>query len=231
MDVGEIPLTTNEDYNANAGKTFSPTMMVGAITFAKKLTGKISVGVNAKIIHEAVPRASATAGAFDIGIQYSVLGGIEGLAFGVQLKNIGSSIHYTGSKLQTDVKALNELYSTKKTTPTAYHDLPGSMEIGLAYTRDFTETSKAVFAGTFMNNNYGYDHIRYGVEYGYNNQIFLRFGYDDTNKLESEAVNYGFTTGFGFKYQLGTTDLMFDYVYRQSEYFDADNMFSFTVGF
>ena len=42
---------------------------------------------------------------------------------------------------------------------------------------------------------------------------------------------YTFAVGAGINYPLGDGDFRFDYAYRHSEYFDANNIFTIFLGF
>ena len=97
FDFGDIPFTTVQDMDGASGRTFSPTFFTLGLTYAKRLTDAISVGVTGKLITERIPQASANAFALDVGLQYWGLGGIDGLGFGVAVKNVGSSMQYDGS--------------------------------------------------------------------------------------------------------------------------------------
>ena len=59
----------------------------------------------------------------------------------------------------------------------------------------------------------------------------LRGGYNYVPDLSSEDNLYTFALGAGIKYDLGGTILEVDYAFRDSQYFDANNVFSLTVGF
>jgi hypothetical protein len=229
ISFGDIPVTTVEDIEGASGATFSPTFLTVGLTYSKRLTDVIQVGLVGKLISESAPRASASAFAFDIGIQYHNLGGFNGVSMGLAVKNIGSDIHYSGSAfLQTF-----EGGTTFREIPTASHKLPATVEIGLGYKRNLNEENSLYFSGDFLNNNFGNDDYKFGLEYQYSDLIALRGGYLFTQNVDAEDQLYDFTLGVGLHYQFGKTDMAFDYAYRniKNSYFDGSNMFSLAIGF
>jgi len=72
--------------------------------------------------------------------------------------------------------------------------------------------------------------MKFGLEYQYTDLIALRGGYVDVARTSSTDTNYKWTLGAGVNVPLGNVKFGFDYAYRDSEYFDGNNMFSFTLG-
>jgi len=230
FDFGDIPVTTREDMDGLSGSTFSPTFVTTSLTYANSLTTAIRVGLNAKFIYESIPSAAASAVAFDIGLQYDGLAGIEALSFGVAIKNIGSGLNYSGSGLTSEIqdeKGRQDFLSREAAT----NDLPASFDIGLGYKLAIDESSSMVLSSSFANNNFGYDEVKVGAEYNYNNFVFLRGGYNYGVETPADEQNYTFALGAGLHYTLGGVNLAIDYAYRDSQYFNANNMFGLTLGF
>jgi hypothetical protein len=231
LSFGDIPLTTLEDSDGASGQTFSPSFVTGAITYARALTDAIYVGVSGKLISESVPRASASAFAFDIGIQYQAIGNIPGFSMGLVVKNIGTKIKYDGSAFlapATDVGATSSDYRSR---PTASHQLPATVELGLGYQRQVAEDHMLTFNGNFVNNNFNNDDWKLGLEYMYTDLIALRGGYIFTENVETEDQLFTYSLGLGLHYNISGTDLMFNYAYRAQQYFDGNNLFEFVIGF
>ena len=230
LDIGDIPVTTVEDMNGTSGETFSPTFATVGLTYANKLTNAIQVGLTAKMIYESIPRASASALAFDIGIQYQNLAGIEGVSFGVVAKNIGTSMEYGGTGLldrytTTDNK---QRYLSKGVEP---NQLPASIEFGVAYNYKIVEKNDLIVVGNFQSNNVQNDETKFGLEYSYDNFVALRGGYLLMSNTDAKDQLYRFTLGAGLNYNLGGATVSIDYAFRDSQYFDANNMFSLKVVF
>lgn len=226
FDFGDIPITTNEDIEGASGATFAPSFFTAGLTYSRRLTDVIQVGATAKLVNESVPRASASAVAFDVGIQYHDLGGIDGVSFGLAVKNIGTNMQYAGSAFLT--QAADRSFQER---PTATHQLPATVELGVGYQRNIDENNSITFNTNFENQNFGNDNFKFGVEYSYSDLIALRGGYLFTDNVDSEDQLYTFTLGVGLHYDFGGTDLTFDYAFRDSQYFDGNNLFSLTIGF
>ncbi len=236
FDFGDIPVTTNADPDGLSGNVFSPTMITLSLVYSKRVTDVISFGVAGKLVHEDIPRASANAFAFDAGIQYHNLGGIDGLSFGLAVKNIGTSMRYSGSGLLTFGDAVStDIAGSGRSEfvnrPAASDQLPANIELGVSYKRNINETNSFIISGDFDNQNFGQDIFKFGGEYTYNDLIALRGGYQFQNDTDSENELYDWSLGFGLHYAFGNTDLEFDYAYRNSQYFDGESLFSLAIGF
>lgn len=231
INAGDIIVTTEQDADGLSGNTYNPVLITGGLTFSKRLTDVIQFGITGKLIHESIPRASASAFAFDIGIQYHSLGGIEALSMGLAVKNIGSDMTFAGSGLSrraTDVGALNQEF---RDIQIQSDKLPASVELALGYTHNINEENSILFSGNFLNNNFGNDDYRFGAEYSYSDLISLRGGYVLADGVESAANLYTFTLGVGLHHKFGGTAFSLDYAFRDSQYFDGNNLFSLTIGF
>jgi hypothetical protein len=231
LGFGDIPLTTLEDSDGASGQTFSPSFVTGAITYSRALTDAIYVGLSGKLISESIPRASASALAFDIGIQYLAVGNIPGLSLGLVVKNIGTKIQYGGSAFLAPATDEGSTTSDFRSRPTASHQLPATVELGLGYERKIAEEHALIFSGNFANNNFNNDDWKLGLEYMYTDLIALRGGYIFTENIDSADQLFTYSLGLGLHYNVSGTDLMFNYAYRAQQYFDGNNLFEFVVGF
>jgi len=231
FDFGDIPVTTVEDIDGKSGSTFNPTFATMALTYSNSLTNSIRVGITTKFVYESIPSVSASAVAFDIGLQYEGLGGISPLSFGVVVKNIGTDMRYEGSGLMDEYRDPISGRQDFLKRDASSNDLPASYDIGVGYRLDLREEHTMTIASTFVNNNFGYDDIKLGVEYNYNNFLFVRGGYNYSMNTPSEEQLYDFAFGAGIEYELGDMDFILDYAFRNSQYFDSNNMFGLTLGF
>ena len=233
FSFGDIPITTVEAMDGT-GATYSPTFATGGLSYSKLLTDRIGFGVNAKVVYESVPRASATAFAVDIGIQYQQLLTIEGLSLGMVIKNIGTNMHYTGSAFLEKATDLGETYSAYRYRPTSSDQLPSTLEMGLTYKLNLG-VGDLLVAGQFQNNNFEQDQLKVGAEFGIKNLLYLRGGYhflvkDPDNPDYGETV-YSIALGGGMKYSIGGSKLFLDYAYQPMEYFGNGNVFSIGIAF
>ncbi len=231
FSIGDIPVTT-EEYPDGTGETISPTMMVVGGTFARNISDRISMGLNAKIIYEKMGDVSANDICFDAGVQYSGLGGVPGLEFGVVLKNIGPKMRYEGTGLLRNATIEDGLLvNTPVKLQASSDDLPSTIEIGLAYTSVLDEANAVRMASVFRNNNYSEDEYGLGAEYGYDHRFFARLGYDFASGLEGREYIFGPTFGFGVKTTVYDLAVSVDYAYRSVEYFSGNHVITLSVGY
>lgn len=233
LDFGDIPVTTVEN-PYGTGATFSPTFVTMGVTYSNALTDRIRVGINVNLISEEIMRTSALGVAFDAGVQYNGVAGIEGLKFGVALKNLGPAMKFDGPDLlrtaeETGVARGNQFYKIDA----AAFEMPSQLELGLAYERTFADNYKALIATSFQNNNFSHDEYRLAGEFSYNNLIFLRGGYTHVNEAGSGSEDqflFGPTFGAGVNIE-GGLNITVDYAYRWVRYFDANHMITVKLGF
>ncbi len=230
-DFGEIQETT-EFETEGTGISFSPNITVMGLTFSRQMTDRIFFGVNAKLISESFMRMSASSLAFDVGVQYVSNYGVR---MGLTLNNFGGSMKYTGEDLQ---RTVDLPYVEEGTEPVDLRleaqqfELPSTFEIGVAYDYHASEQHVFTFATNYRNQNYGMDELAGGVEYGFNNTIFLRGGYGTMPEGSTDDNIFGFTAGAGVKYKIaGSTTIMVDYAYRYAKWFDANQWFTFSLTF
>lgn len=232
LDFGEIPVTTVDNPYGD-GTTFSPSFFIGGLTYSNNLTDRIRVGLNINLISEAIQRTSATGVAFDAGIQYSSLAGVEGLKMGVVLRNLGAQLKYDGEDLLRVAEDPNsdrgeQFYKIDA----ASFELPAQLEFGLSYNIGFSESYSALIASSFQHNNFANDEYRIGGEFNFNNTFFVRAGYAYVSEAtdNSDESIWGPTFGAGVNFDAGV-DIKVDYAFRAVDYFDANHMFTIKLGF
>ncbi|MFZ5515137.1 MAG: PorV/PorQ family protein [Candidatus Zhuqueibacterota bacterium] len=228
LDLGEFAETT-EFETEGTGRMVSPNFVVLGLTFSRQMTDRIFFGVNTKLISESFLRMSATGVAFDFGVQYVSNYGVR---MGLTLNNFGGMMKYTGEDLQENVDIPYTEYGTERFDlrwEAQGFELPSTFEIGIAYDYKLADTQLITAAANYRNQNYGMDEVMGGLEYAFNDMFFVRGGYSTMPEGTSEDNIFGMTAGAGLKYKLaGTTYVMFDYAYRETKWFDANQWF--TVG-
>ncbi|MCA9733591.1 PorV/PorQ family protein [candidate division KSB1 bacterium] len=236
LNLGEIPITTI-DAPDGTGELFSPQYITAGLTYSRALTDKVAVGGTANFISESIDRVNASGLSFDFGVQYADLGNIQGLDLGVAIKNFGSGITFDGTGLQHSQASLDDVARTESQIAliAGTDELPSRFEIGLGYTKSIDEQSKVTLNGMFQNNDFADDLAILGAEYALNDMFFLRGGYGLSTEGSEDATGqstniFGLTAGAGLKYNVGGTTLIIDYAYRSTDFFNANNVFSFRFG-
>jgi hypothetical protein len=229
IDMGDIPVTTVQDMDGAGGGTFKPTLSTFGLTYANAFSDRAFFGVTGKLVYESIPRASASALALDIGVQYTGFADIEGLGLGLALTNIGTDMHYSGSGLTSQAvgaDGIQDFYNSE-----ASHDkLPSTYNMSLSYS-----VSGAILGVTYTSHNFSYDELNLGAEYTLMDMVYLRGGLTSP-MLEEDSMNDGetlFSTNFGagLKYALYGVNLVVDYTYRGTDTFDPSSVLSLGLQF
>lgn len=229
IDMGDIPVTTVQDMDGVGGGTFKPTLSTFGLTYANAFSDRAFFGVTGKLVYESIPRASASALALDIGVQYTGFADVEGLGLALALTNIGTDMHYSGSGLTSQAvgdDGIQDFYNSE-----ASHDkLPSTYNMSLSYS-----VSGAILGVTYTSHNFSYDELNFGAEYTLMDMVYLRGGLTSP-MLEEDSMNDGetlFSTNFGagLKYALYGVNLVVDYTYRGTETFDPSNVLSLGLQF
>src|SRR5207249_1202097 len=153
------------------------------------LSEKISVGLTAHFIYEKMGSVSSSGFAFDGGVQYTGLGGIDGLSVGVALKNIGPKMTYDGDGLDHTVTVSDALLTSSTLRIQASPaDLPSTIEVGLGYATPVSDNGRITCTAAFVNNNFSDDEYRAGLEYAYDSRLSIRGGYDFSSQEEGGEI-------------------------------------------
>ena len=232
MNIGEIDVTTIE-VPEGTGEVLKPNFLTLGATYARSFTDRINFGMNAKLISERIGDMTASAFAFDFGLQYNSPLGVD---FGIVMKNYGTSMEFSGTSVEFDseIPWANPNATTRKTAlDMAANELPASLTLGLSYNYGIGELHDVTVAGAYSNNNYNVDMALVGLEYGLKDMVFGRVGYvapfyPDDYPENADESEFGLSLGFGIHLLYQGRVIMFDYAYRAMEHFDGNQYF--TVG-
>lgn len=229
LSIGEIPVTTITKPEGT-GEILEPNYLTANLSFARQMTDRINFGINAKLISESIGDMQARAFALDFGLQYR---SDMGLDFGFVMRNLGSKLQYTGTGIEFDsnIPFANPNATTRKTKlDMAAHELPTALDIGLAYRYSINELNGLNISGIYSNNNYSLDLLTGGLEYNYRETVFIRGGYNaplyPSDYPGDKDFAYGLAFGAGVILDVGGTDMIFDYAFRDMAWFGGQNFFS-----
>lgn len=229
LDFGQEEIVTTATSPEGTGETFSPTYLIGNLSFARAMTDKIYFGTNVKLISENIADVSATGFAFDFGLQYVTQAGIN---FGIALKNLGPSIQFNGPGL--DRIYLENGTSVFRRVNLSSFELPTNLELGVSYLAKFAKINSLNTSIAFMSSSYSSDEYKFGLEYNYNNNFFLRAATNVYTDKEASENLFGPSFGAGIKYPVGNLKLGFDYAYRflnTGQFNSTNQFFTLNVGF
>ncbi len=234
MNFGDIDITTIDLPEGGIGK-FSPRYMNINLAYAKAFSNSIYGGINFKVINEAIANATAMGFAFDVGIQY-VTGEKENVKFGIDLKNVGTKMKYTGDgySLQTFVQNNDNQFTT--TQRGAAFELPTQLNIGAAYDFLFEKSTRFTLAGSFTSNSFTKDQITLGGEFSFRDYLMLRLAYayedgiyENINDPARSNANKGLSGGFTVQVPLNKEKgniFGIDYSYRPTDHFKGTHSIS-----
>jgi hypothetical protein len=212
LNSGEMEVTTLE-FPEGSGEYFVVSDIAIGLSYARKLTDRLSVGVTAKMAHESIWRETATAFAFDIGSQFDT--GIKGIQLGMSITNFSTKVKFDGPDLTIDVDT-DPLYDgnpeTEARLNTEEWSLPLVYRMGIMLDIMGPESEilpNPVHRLTWsLDANDPLDHfLRFntGVEYAFRELLSFRAGYH---------FNYdqaGFSAGVGLDLDLNSLPLNIDY--------------------
>ena len=230
LSIGDISVTTVENPDGT-GEKFTPTSIVAGLSYSRQLTESIAIGLTGNFISERIADVSASGFSVDVGLIYDNLASVNGLSIGFVVKNLGPNMVFTGSGLlnrgQLDGTSRPPNFYLIDSAP---FELPSNFQLAVGYQPVLDEINTVQFSGIYQNNNFSGDEYKLGGEYGYNNNFFVRAGYQ-LSPAASEEYIYGFTAGVGINYKVEGFGFKVDYAYRDVEFFDGNHVFSLTLGF
>ena len=236
LNIGDITVTT-EDAPEGTGQILSPNFGVFGLTYARRMTDRVFLGVTGNFINERVADLTANGFALDLGLQYDT--GWRGLRFGFAMKNIGPNMHYTGGGLEErivvpgdDPSAQPHVVQLESTT----FELPSYLQLGLAYDLKLSEKAEATLVGAYQGNNFSTDEYRIGGECRLAGHLALRAGFQGQAPLKErdrlDDYLYNFSYGAGVNFNLGDRPVNFDWAGTHVGQFFGDNqLFSLRLAF
>jgi len=253
MSSGLIETTTLENPQGGdlqAGTSFEFTATVAGISYARRLTDRLSVGIGAKYAQEGISQATAKYIGADVGVRFRT--GLYGTTLGASLSNAGSSGRYEGNLIKTNLfddpqvgsGVIPVEFDTQELEmPTIFRfsvaaELIGGPEAMLSQRSD-VGTFRLV--GDFSNAIDTDLQTAVGAEYAYRDRFFVRGGKRFLNEqgLDNGAnglaggdeFSRGLAFGGGLRLPLAGRRVGFDYAWQGAGELPANNHFTFEFGF
>jgi long-subunit fatty acid transport protein len=207
MTMGEMERTTIANPEGT-GETFSAGSYAFALCYARSLTDRFSVGINAKYIHEQIYHSAAHGIAFDVGTLFET--GLHGLNIGMSITNYGTKMQMSGRDLllQADIDPLvhgnNENLNANLQTDA--FDMPLMFRVGVAM--DLLQgggKNNLLVAIDALHPNNDLEYVNVGGEYNFKKFIFLRAGYKTLFARNSEE---GLSFGGGLRFRMPGAQLI-----------------------
>lgn len=232
FDLGDLEVTT-ENTPEGTGATFKPAFFNLGVSYAYLFENKVSVGVTAKMVSEAISNVSASAFALDAGVQY-VTGERDNFKFGIALRNIGSRMQFKGEGLNVQRPSPNPAFNYPITyyQRSSTYELPSQLNIGASYdwylgSPDYRITGVA----NFTSNAFSRDQIGGGVEFGFRELFAIRAAYKTETDIVrgEESLDNGLSAGMSFSIPLRRKEagdkyvptMSIDYAYRMTAIYNG----------
>lgn len=225
LDYGDEEITTIENPEGIQQFWDASDLAIG-LTYARNLTDRFSIGGTIKYIQQRIWHSSANAFALDVGILFRTY--FNDMKIGMSITNFGSEMQMSGKDLYRKIDlapgdggnnpAITSVLKTDSWT------LPLLFRVGICM--DVLKFSNSTFTAAvdalYPNDNS--QSVNLGIEYNWNNNVFLRTGY---KSLFRDDANQGFSYGIGLKYNLySSSDLFIDFSSEQFGVFKDVQRFS-----
>ena len=223
LDSGPMPVTT-EDEPDGTGQDFKVTGVCIRGTYAKLVTNRLRIGVTGKYIREDIFTSHMQTFAFDIGSNFDT--GIYGFVLGMSVTNLGPEVKFEGEGLEIDID--DDVFSKI----TEEFPLPMTFRLGLM-NQIIGPNSDII-----NNNNHtlllamdGINSRDYtvqgvmGLEYGYKDIAYIRFG----NRFGHDTAKW--SVGGGFDINTNDFSVGLDYAYVNYSILDFTHQFGLSFEF
>lgn len=206
FNTNEMEITTEVEPNGT-GRFFDAGDMAIAVSYARYLTDRFSVGLSVKYVNQRIWNETASGLAFDIGTQYKL--DFQNLTIAMSMTNFGSDMKFDGPDLDINYEK-SEIYPTRITPArlqTEDFPLPLHFQVGIAFDvfqADFVKMRGAIDA-THPNDNS--ERVLFGTEFSFFDRFYVRGGY----KLNFDDQTFAF--GAGANVIVASSAIFFDYAY------------------
>lgn len=184
------PIEITTEYRPDGtGEYFNYGDMLLGLTYALRMTDRFSFGLTTKLVEEQLADLTMRNLVLDLGTYYRT--GYRDLRFAVALLNFGSPASPGGKYADTDsTEAKYEAYAP-----------PTIFRLGVAHDWLGSETQELTTTIQLNHPVDNVENISLGLEYGYQDMIFLRSGYHFGDEVRSWTIGLGLEwSGFSFGY-------------------------------
>ena len=200
----EAPEGTGEFYDARD--------MAVNFAVASRIISTFSVGITGKYISQRIWSERASQIALDVGVYYQTP--FQGLAIGASISNFGPDMSLAGKNLN-DVIDPDLFNRGIENIPVEYKTdsspLPQIFRFGVTYDTPLPGSGNVVTSVSLLHPTGSTESVNFGIEYGFNDLIFFRGGYQSLYERDSIS---GLTLGGGLQYILKNRNtLVFDYAW------------------
>jgi long-subunit fatty acid transport protein len=201
LSTPDMPVTTvlNPD---GTGEQFSYGDIAASLSIARRLTSQFSFGITGSFIQQTIASLNYRTYFLDLGVCYKVP--FKGIRLGAVLQHFGGSASASGS-VQTVSPSLNGVE-----TISSFEDIdpPTIFRLAFSFEPIATDKQKLVALVQLNHPNDNVESLSFGVEYAFQNFLFLRAGYN-TGREEQDFPDLG----AGLRQSIGFAVFSFDYAF------------------
>lgn len=229
LSMEDMKVTT-VDKPDGTGEYFTSSDIAIALSYARKLTDRFSVGLTVKYIKQSIWHMSASAFAIDAGTFFKtdLLGG---MTIGASMSNFGTPMQLQGRDARYTIRVNENIQGSNDQIPTNIEmdswELPLFFQIGVSTCAYQTEDFKLNAATDAIIPSNDYQSLNVGAELLFLKIFSLRGGYNSLFLKDSEG---GLTFGAGVNSNmlLSSAIISFDYAFR--DFGKLKNVHSFSLG-
>jgi hypothetical protein len=204
---------TTEFMPFGTGEYFTYSDMAIALTYSRKMTSQFSFGGSVKYMEETLDKLKMRGVMIDLGTYYWT--GLGTSRFAVTVSNFGNNLAPDGKVVLIGKRSVSTWQSFSP---------PTIFRIGFAF-EPYQDAMNRVTASVQLNHpNDNSENVSTGVEYCWNNTLFLRGGY----KINVAEQNYSF--GAGFIAPISFANITVDYSFSNYEKLGSAQRFSISLG-
>jgi hypothetical protein len=209
-------LVRTVDMPEGTGEYYSAGDLAIALSYARALTDRFSIGFNVKYIQETIWHESASAIALDAGTLFRT-DLFNGLTIGASVSNFGTQMKMNGrdtrmfSAVNTSLLGSNHQISYDVGLDS--WDLPFLFQIGVSTHIVKNEDYSLLVAVDALHPNDNYESMNVGGEFSFRDYLFIRGGYKNLFLKDSEG-GLSFGIGINSKLLFSEDFISFDYAYR-----------------
>lgn len=213
LNYGDWEEVTTVEEPDGTGEYWQASDLALAVSYARNMTDRFSIGGSVKYIQQQIYNESATTVAVDLGLLFITQ--FSGLQIGASIRNFGGSMEMRGRDLITQVdldessQGNNEnIVSYLKTDQWA---IPLTYVIGVSMPVIDSRMNRLVLAADVMRPTNDAQTLNLGADWRIADIVSLRAGYQSMFKAEKEN---GLTLGIGLNLDISGMAIVFDYSFQ-----------------
>jgi hypothetical protein len=194
VNLGEMEITTVENPDGTGAMLQMSNYAIG-LSYGRYLTDKVSMGITAKLVNEYYGANGYTTLAWDVGLMYRA--DFRNFKIGMSILNFSNMVQFSGSYIDY---SNSDSYLTGNELEFEKWSLPMTFRFGAVIDVYNKGANKLIAAVDMVHPNDNVEQYNIGVEYAYDDMVFIRAGY------RLSAYEGGFSAGFGFKWNMINID-------------------------